>query len=186
MKINEKTKKAESGFAVELFYWAQALAVCLVVLVLINTFFFRMSGVVGSSMVPTLHESERVILRVFGYNEPKRGDIVVVSAPNFDDDPLVKRIIAVGGDEISIDDATGQVTVNGEIQYEPYIKEMIRDNGDWDYPVTVPDGFVFFMGDNRNGSSDSRNSEIGMQPVSNIIGKVIFRIWPLKSIGAVK
>ena len=137
-------------------------------------------------MVPTLHEKDRVLLRVAGYNNPKKGDIVVVSAPQFDDGPLVKRIIAVGGDNLDIDRATGMVSINGEVQYEPYISELIRDAGDWDYPIKVPEGFVFFMGDNRNGSTDSRDSEVGMQPVSNVIGKVFYRVWPIKDFGAVK
>lgn len=185
-KTIENTKEKNGGFVAELFFWAQALAISLVALVVINIFFFRMSGVVGTSMVPTLDQADRVLMRVIGYNDPQRGDIVVVSAPQFDEDPLVKRIIAVGGDELDIDSATGTVTVNGVVQYEPYINELIRDSGDWTYPVTVPEGFVFFMGDNRNASTDSRDMIVGMQPVSNVIGKVFFRVWPISSFGAVK
>lgn len=186
MEEKIKTKSIDGGIVTELFFWAQALAMSLVALVIINIFFFRMSGVVGSSMVPTLNEADRVLLRIIGYDDPQRGDIVVVSAPQFDEDPLVKRIIAVGGDELDIDSATGSVSINGVVQYEPYINELIRNSGDWNYPITVPEGFVFFMGDNRNGSTDSRDIEVGMQPVSNVIGKVFFRIWPIKDIGAVK
>lgn len=177
---------APSKLAVELFFWAQALVVSLIVLVIINVFFFRISGVVGSSMYPTLHGKDRVIMRVVGYNEPKRGDIVVVIAPEYDDGaPLVKRIIAVGGDVLDIDRATGTVTVNGEILDEPYINEMIVNMGDFDYPLTIEDGYVFFMGDNRNHSSDSRWKMIGPQPYSNVVGKVFFRVYPFSSIGIV-
>ena len=186
MEENKNQKGIDGGVATEVFFWAQALAVSLVVLVIINLFFFRMTGVVGGSMIPTLHEKDRVLVRVIGYNNPQRGDIVVVNAPQYEQGPLVKRIIGVGGDVIDIDKYTGAVYINGEEQYEPYISELIRNRGDMDYPVTVPDGFVFFMGDNRNGSTDSRNSAIGMQPVSNIIGKVFYRIWPIQDIGAVK
>ncbi|MBQ2865471.1 MAG: signal peptidase I [Clostridia bacterium] len=186
MEENKKQKNKDGGLATEAFFWAQALAVSLVVLIIVNIFFFRMSGVMGGSMEPTLHETDRVLLRVIGYSEPQRGDIVVVSAPQYKQGPLVKRIIAVGGDVIDIDAVTGEVYINGELQYEPYISELIRKRGDMDYPVTVPEGFVFFMGDNRNGSTDSRDSSIGMQPVSNIIGKVFFRIWPLKDFGVVR
>ena len=186
MEENKNQKGMDGGVATEVFFWAQALAVSLVVLVIINLFFFRMTGVVGGSMIPTLHEKDRVLVRVIGYNNPQRGDIVVVNAPQYEQGPLVKRIIGVGGDVIDIDKYTGAVYINGEEQYEPYISELIRNRGDMDYPVTVPDGFVFFMGDNRNGSTDSRNSAIGMQPVSNIIGKVFYRIWPIQDIGAVK
>lgn len=186
MEENRNQKSTDGGVATEIFFWAQALAFTLVVLVIINLFFFRMTGVVGGSMNPTLEEKDRVLVRVIGYDDPQRGDIVVVNAPMYEQGPLVKRIIGVGGDVIDIDKDTGAVYINGEEQYEPYISELIRKRGDMDYPVTVPEGFVFFMGDNRNGSTDSRNSVIGMQPVSNIIGKVFFRIWPIKDIGAVK
>ena len=186
MKEKKNVDKSEGKFATELFFWAQALVLSLVVLVLFNVFFFRVSSVVGSSMEPTLQNGDRVFLRIIGYTEPKRGDIVVIQAPEFDDDPIVKRIIAVGGDEIKID-FFGNVYINGEVQYEPYILETISPNslGDQVYPMTIPEGYVFFMGDNRNGSTDSRESIIGIQPVSNIIGKVEGRIWPLNKIGGV-
>lgn len=186
MSEESKTRKnVQEKTATELFFWAQALVFSLVVLVVINIFFFRISGVVGSSMYPTLHEGDRVIMRVINY-KPQRGDIVVVVAPEYDDGaPLVKRIIAVGGDVIDINSATGAVTVNGEELYEPYINELIRDSGSFAYPMTVDDGYVFFMGDNRNHSTDSRSWMIGPQPESNVVGKVIFRVFPLKSIGKV-
>ncbi len=186
MKERKTINKIESKFATELFFWAQALVISLVVLVLFNVFFFRISGVVGSSMEPTLQNGDRVFLRIIGYNEPQRGDIVVIQAPEFDDDPIVKRIIAVGGDEINID-FLGQVYINGELQYEPYILETISPNklGNQIYPLTIPEGYVFFMGDNRNGSTDSRETIVGMQPISNIIGKVEGRIWPLNKLGGV-
>ena len=126
MEENKNQKSIDGGLATEVFFWAQALAVSLVVLVLINLFFFRMTGVVGSSMYPTLEQSDRVLIRVIGYDEPKRGDIVVVNAPMYEQGPLVKRIIGVGGDVIDIDKNTGAVYINGEEQYEPYISELIR------------------------------------------------------------
>ena len=148
MKENKNVNKSEGKFATELFFWAQALVLSLVILVLFNVFFFRVSGVVGSSMEPTLQNGDRVFLRIIGYTEPQRGDIVVLQAPEFDDDPIVKRIIAVGGDEIKID-FFGNVYINGEVQYEPYILETISPNslGDQVYPMTIPEGYVFFMGD---------------------------------------
>lgn len=178
--------KNENKFVSELFFWAQALVLSLVVLVLFNVFFFRISGVVGSSMEPTLQNGDRVALRIIGYSQPQRGDIVVVQAPLFDSDPLVKRIIAVGGDEITID-IMGQLYINGELQYEPYILEEISTEniGDQNYPLVIPEGYVFFMGDNRNGSTDSRDRIVGIQPISNIIGKVEARIWPINKLGGV-
>lgn len=182
--MNSTTSENGSKFATELFFWAQALVLSLVVLVLFNVFFFRISGVVGSSMEPTLQNGDRILLRIIGYSEPERGDIVVVQAPQFDNEPLVKRIIAVGGDEININNL-GEVYINGELQYEPYILETINSAniGNQVYPLVIPEGYVFFMGDNRNGSTDSRESYVGIQPVSNIIGKVESRIWPINKIG---
>ena len=178
------TSENGSKFATELFFWAQALVLSLVVLVLFNVFFFRISGVVGSSMEPTLQNGDRILLRVIGYSAPQRGDIVVVQAPEFDDEPLVKRIIAVAGDEININNL-GDVYINGELQYEPYVLETIDSAhiGDQVYPLVIPEGYVFFMGDNRNGSTDSRDKYVGIQPISNIIGKVELRIWPINKIG---
>ena len=185
MPVKNTKTSSSSKLVTELFFWAQALVISLVVLVLVNIFFFRISGVVGSSMYPTLHEGDRVLLRVIGY-KPQRGDIVVVVAPAYDEGaPLVKRVIAVGGDVIDIDRATGAVTVNGTELSEPYINEMISNMGDFDYPLTIEDGYVFFMGDNRNHSSDSRWRMIGPQPETNVVGKVFFRILPFKSIGKV-
>ena len=186
MEENKNQKGMDGGVATEVFFWAQALAVSLVVLVIINLFFFRMTGVVGGSMIPTLHEKDRVLVRVIGYNNPQRGDIVVVNAPQYEQGPLVKRIIGVGGDVIDIDKYTGAVYINGEEQYEPYISELIRNRGDMDYPVTVPDGFVFFMGDNRNGSTDSRSLMVGQIAEDRVIGKALFRVFPLHKIGGVK
>lgn len=183
MKQSKIKNGKAGGFASELFFWAQALVLSIILLVLFNVFFFRISGVVGSSMVPTLEDGDRVILKVFGYDNPQRGDIVVIKADDFGDVPLVKRVIAVGGDELIVDATTGTVTINGEIQYEPYIKERMTKGGILDYPLYIPEGYVFIMGDNRNGSTDSR--EIGVQPISNIIGKVTYRLWPLSKLGGV-
>ena len=183
----DKNKETSGGrkLTAELFFWGQALVLSLVVLVTVNIFFFRISGVQGESMYPTLYNKDRVIARVVGYNDPERGDIIVVSVPEYEDDPLVKRIIAVGGDEIDIDRLTGVVYVNGEPLDEPYINETIRNFGNITYPQVVKEGYVFFMGDNRNKSTDSRWSYVGEQPVSNIIGKVIFRVFPLSRVGKV-
>ncbi|MBQ5760311.1 MAG: signal peptidase I [Clostridia bacterium] len=184
--MNEKDKKTEenkekTSAALELFGWAQSLIWALLVLVFISSFFVRISGVSGDSMYPTLHWGDRMLLRL-NYNEPQRGDIVVIMAPEFDEEPLVKRIIAVGGDEIDIDDE-GNVWVNGEQLFEPYINEQYFNGGSMTYPFYVPEGEVFVMGDNRNYSADSRAEYIGALKVEDIIGRVFFRMWPISSFG---
>ncbi len=157
----------------------------LVTLVIVNTYVVRISGVKGTSMFPTLLDGERVLVQVAGYSTPEKGDIVVVIADNFDDEPLVKRVIGIAGDIIDIDPSNGDVTVNGDVLYEPYINAKILNRGNHEYPYTVPEGCIFVMGDNRNHSSDSRVESIGAIPYDNIIGKVFFSIWPISIFGKI-
>lgn len=172
----------------DLFDWAEALVYALAVLVVICAFFVRLSGVVGSSMYPTLHEGDQLLISSFGYDEPERGDIVVLMADGFMDEPLVKRVIALGGDTVEIDGEEGVVYVNGEALYEPYINDLAGQDmytGDLTGAFTVPEGEVFVMGDNRNGSSDSRKLyEVGTIPYEKIVGKAIFRIFPFSRVGS--
>ena len=195
MAENKSTGKrlADDGKAVkktspvtDLFYWAEALVFALTFLVLLSVFFVRFSGVDGSSMLPTLVDNDQVLVQIVGYDEPERGDIVVVYAPYFENEPLVKRVIAKGGDIVDIDPDSGMVSVNGEQLVEPYINETILNIGTVSYPYEVPKGRVFVMGDNRNHSSDSRLAEIGALPYENIIGKVFFRIFPFTRLGTVQ
>ncbi len=195
MAENKSTGKrlADDGKAVkktspvtDLFYWAEALVFALTFLVLLSVFFVRFSGVDGSSMLPTLVDNDQVLVQIVGYDEPERGDIVVVYAPYFENEPLVKRVIAKGGDIVDIDPDSGMVSVNGEQLVEPYINETILNIGTVSYPYEVPEGRVFVMGDNRNHSSDSRLAEIGALPYENIIGKVFFRIFPFTRLGTVQ
>lgn len=172
----------------DLFDWAEALVYALAVLVVICAFFVRLSGVEGSSMYPTLREGDQLLISSFGYGEPERGDIVVLMADGFMDEPLVKRVIALGGDTVEIDGEAGTVYVNGEALYEPYINDLAGQmmyTGDLTGAFTVPEGEVFVMGDNRNGSSDSRKLyEIGTIPYEKIVGKAIFRIFPFSRVGS--
>ena len=170
-KVRAAQKEKPDG-ASELYFWAQALAFALAFLVLVNTFFFRLSGVHGSSMYDTLEDGDQLILQVIGYHEPQRGDIIVCTSDAFGGEALVKRVIAV---------------LNGETLYEPYIYELIRSEkrGNQRYPVTVDEGCIFVMGDNRNGSTDSRYTEVGQISCQRVIGKALFRIWPLNKLGGV-
>lgn len=180
-KKTEEQENKKTSAALELFGWAQSLIWALLVLVVISSFFVRISGVSGDSMFPTLHNLDRVLVEL-NYNEPVRGDMIVVMAPHFDDEPLVKRIIGIEGDEIDIDDE-GNVWVNGELILEPYINEQDFNGGSVTYPFYVPEGHVFVMGDNRNHSADSRADYIGALKTDDIIGRVFFRIWPMESFG---
>lgn len=182
----DKSDKEKTSVVSDLFYWGEALVFALTFLVILSVFFVRFSGVDGSSMLPTLVDHDQVLVQIAGYDEPEKGDIVVVYAPYYENEPLVKRVIAKGGDTISIDPVTGMVSVNGEELVEPYIAEAIRSTGSLSYPYEVPENHAFVMGDNRNHSSDSRLAEIGALPYENIIGKVFFRVFPFTRIGTVQ
>ncbi len=173
--------------AKEFFFWAQALTVVLTVLVCVNTFFLRLSGVVGSSMYDTLEQRDQVVLQIAGYDEPQRGDIIVCTSDAFGGEALVKRVIALEGDTLDIA-ADGHVILNGAVLTEPYIYELISPNkhGDQVYPFTVSEGHVFVMGDNRNGSTDSRWQDVDEIDCERVVGKVLFRVWPLNKIGGVR
>ena len=107
-----------------------------------------------------------------------QGDVVIVDSYTSYGKPLVKRVIAKGGDTISIDYSTGAVTVNGELLQEDYIAEPTYLGYDVEFPYTVPEGTVFVMGDNRNRSADSRYASIGQIEESQVIGKVLCILFP--------
>ncbi len=138
---------------------------------------FRVIGVEGDSMFPTLHDGDWVAVSGLSLNID-RGDIVISTQPWERNVPIVKRVIAVGGDTVDIDFATGTVYVNGEVQYEPYINSPTTFSYDVKFPVTVPKGTVFLMGDNRGESLDSRSSKIGFVDERYILGEVYMRIFP--------
>ena len=117
---------------------------------------------------------------------PKAGDVVILDENTGLDEALVKRVIATEGQTVNIDEQ-GYVKVDGIYIDEPYIAEPIAEDrrGDHDYPVEVPEGCVFVMGDNRNHSTDSRSSQVSFVPVEDVVGKVVFRILPLNQIGVI-
>ena len=167
------------------FEWYEALISAALVLVLVFSFFFRIIQVDGASMVPTLQNGDKLIVWGAGY-EPQRGDVVIVDSYTAYGKPLVKRVIAKGGDTISIDYASGIVTVNGEVLDEDYIAEPTYLGYDVEFPYTVPEGTVFVMGDNRNNSLDSRSSYVGCIDERDILGKVLVSFLPFSDFGVVK
>jgi len=181
--IGEEQQEQEA-VGTELFDWAKALATAVVIIVLIFTFFFRIVGVEGTSMVPTLNEGDRLVIRCVGY-EPQAGDIVVLTKRQFADESIVKRVIATEGQEVDIDFATGEVRVDGVPLDEPYILEPTHHQGSLTYPYTVEEGCIFVMGDNRNGSTDSRWASIASVDRRMVIGGLVLRVWPFGAFGAV-
>ena len=165
--------------------WYEALISAALVLVLVFSFFFRIIQVDGSSMVPTLVNGDKLIVWGAGYT-PQRGDVVIVDSYTSYGKPLVKRVIAKGGDTVSIDYATGTVAVNGEVLQEDYIAEPTYLGYDVTFPYTVPEGTVFVMGDNRNQSLDSRSTYVGCIDERDILGKVLVCFMPFTDFGVVK
>lgn len=166
--------------------WIQCLTSALIVCVVIFLFFIRVIDVRGTSMNPTLNNQDKMLVSDLFY-KPKAGDIVVFKKDQYDPDKaLVKRVIATEGQEINIDFDKGIVYVDGQAIEEDYISELTTTKLDFIGPQTVPDGCVFVMGDNRNMSTDSRKSEIGMVDNRLIIGKVYCVIFPLTSFGMVE
>lgn len=196
--LDENKKEASS--AEDYLDWVETIVCAFFVVILIFTFILRVANVDGESMLPTLVDGDRLVVSHLFY-EPAQGDIVIVNNINghvynsaneletvagIDSKPkaIVKRVVAVGGQTVNINFETGEVSVNGTVIDEPYINELTKmDEGGHQYPVTVPVGYVFVMGDNRMNSTDSRDGRVGFVAEEDILGKVLLRIFPFDSIG---
>jgi signal peptidase I len=176
---NEKIKK-------ELIEWIKTI-VGACILAFIITQFIRPTIVNGQSMYPTLDNNDYLIINRMAYKvgEPQRGDIIVFSTDLKQDNgktkDLVKRIIAVEGDHLRIEDS--KVYVNDELLDEPYIYDNYTDGYE---DVIIPEGMLFAMGDNRENSKDSRSSDVGLISEDEVMGKVMVRLFPFNKIGTVK
>ena len=147
------------------------------VAVLVATFFLPVLQIYGSSMSPTLNDGD--ILVSVKSSDFERQDIVGFY---YNNKILVKRVIDRSGEWVAIDEA-GNVTVNGEVLEEPYLIDRALGECDLEMPYQVPEGKLFVMGDHRSVSVDSRSSAVGCVSEEQIVGKLVFRIWPLSAIG---
>ena len=176
-----KAKPNTRVYVSALYDWVEAAVFSLICVVVVFTFFFRIVGVDGKSMMDTLMHKDRLILASAFYT-PKHGDIVVIN--RYAEEPLIKRVIAMGGDELQIDPDTHIVLLNGEELDEPYVHyDTVLE--DFRGPITIPEGYVFVMGDNRWHSSDSRSSIIGLVDTRRILGHALMRLTPFDKMGAV-
>ncbi len=171
----------------EIFEWVVAIVIALAAAFIIKTFLFTFVTVEGPSMESTLHTGDRLFVTRLNY-VPKTGDIVVFHPKQYNestnnDKPFVKRVIATAGQTVYIDKSNGAVYIDDVQLNEPYLHVSTGFVGDVDFPVTVPDGCIFVLGDNRGNSHDSRSSDIGMIDIRDCLGKAQFRIWPVTQIG---
>lgn len=172
----------------------EMMMISLLVVGLVFTYLLHITRVSGDSMMDTLRSGDTVILSAF-YGSAENGDIVVINADEsvtLDNSGalkssigmnkyIVKRIIATGGQTVDIDFSSGSVYVDGERLNEPYLSSLTHlDEGGFtgDYPLTVPEGYVFVMGDNRRVSLDSRSDRLGFVKEEKIIGEVLFGVSP--------
>ena len=177
MGEKQQEEKRENGR--ELYEWVQALVGSVLVVVLVFTFVIRLIGVDGHSMVPTLQDGDRLLgLNSMLDDDYKYGDIVVLRKDTFLEEPIVKRVIATEGQTVDIDFSSGSVYVDGVLLKEDYIHELTFLEEGTEFPLTVPEGSVFVMGDNRNHSSDSRDSRLGTVDTRYVIGKAVFLAFP--------
>lgn len=190
----ESEKKGKRGALQTVFDYFETFCFAVALMMVLLLFVFRYVSVDGSSMRETLHDRDKLIISNLFYT-PKTGDIVVVNPENHSpsDNPIIKRVIATGGQKVYIDYANWEVYVDGVKLDEPYINAMREEErrrygegvgmskGDvprFQREFTVEDGKVFVMGDNRNNSHDSRYADYGEIGVNRILGRVLFRVFP--------
>jgi len=164
----------------QLFIETRDILVILLIFMLIYILCFRVVIVVGGSMFDTLVDGDRLLLISSTlYKNPQYGDVIVVSKDSFrGGECFVKRVIATEGQTVDIDFTTGDVFVDGALLEEEYIYSPTMLDEGIDFPLTVEEGCIFVMGDNRMDSKDSRSVEIGQVDCREILGKAIFLLFP--------
>ncbi len=178
------------SFRLGVYSWLQPLVLALAVLILMSVFVGRIIGVDGSSMLPTLHDHDMLVLQSLGY-KPAQGDIVVLTQRSFSDKPIVKRVIATGGQTVDVDYAANTVTVTDkdgsrQVLDEPYLGEPMRQPPSLSNThIEVPDGSICVFGDNRNNSTDSRFPSVGTVDERCVIGRAVLILLPFQRFGVI-
>lgn len=189
---------ASKPFAADFFEFFEMFVISAIIVTILFSFCMRLCKVVGQSMESTLFEGETLVVSDLFY-KPACGDIIVFHHTSEEypslNEPIVKRVIATGGEYVSIDVGENTLTVtvydsnmqNPRVLDEDYTQYVDRfvTGSIHDYPVQVPEGYLFVMGDNRNHSTDSRSSLISFVDERCVLGKVILRLTPFSKIGSV-
>ena len=167
----------------KIYDFVETICLSALTVTFVMVFLFRVVSVDGESMTNTLQNNDRLIITTL-YSDLQRGDVVVTDNSNGTGKLLIKRVVAVAGDTIRIDYSSGQVYLNGSVLSEEYIREPMAVSNREPLEVTVPRGQVFLMGDNRNNSTDSRDSRVGCVDERDIMGAAVLRMLPFGKIGA--
>lgn len=190
---DEFAEDIKPNYQNEIVEWLGVIASALIIVVVLFGFVFRVAIINGDSMKNTLYNADVVVISNFNYT-PKQGDVVVVSrnventpeSTEQENGPIIKRVIATEFQIVNIDFESGTVYVDNEPIDEPYISTPTTDQYDVQFPVTVPEGCIFVLGDNRAVSLDSRNSRIGdggMIDTRYVLGHAVYRVFPFNRIG---
>ena len=161
------------------YEWIRALLGVAVSIILVFTFAVRIVSVSGESMRETLQDGDRLlVVNALWCGDYRPGDIVIVGQAFSNQETIVKRVVATAGQTVDIDFETGSVYVDGVELDEPYIRERTYTPEGTEFPLTVPEGCVFVLGDNRNDSKDSRHIELGAVDTRKILGKAVWLLIP--------
>lgn len=192
MELTEQTaKKEKQNIALSMLEFFEIIVFAITAVILIFSFVMRICVVKGDSMNPTLIDGERLLVTDAFY-EPEYGDVIVFHQTGaVYNEPMVKRVIAVGGETVDIDFNTWKVTITDKtglsrVLSEPYVQFVGYPlTSNLSYPLYVPEGYVFVMGDNRFNSADSRLNTIGLVDERRILGKAILRVAPFDKFGPI-
>ncbi len=184
-EIRRTSGEKETSVLKELFGWVLYIVVIIAAVYLIITYVGQRTKVSGHSMEPTLQNGDNLIVDKLSYRfrDPERYEIIVFPFKYADETYYIKRIIGLPGDTIQVKE--GYVYLNGEKLEEDFEKVEKGREGIASEPITLGDDEYFVMGDNRNKSSDSRDSSVGVLTRDDLIGRAWIRIWPLDSIGVI-
>ncbi len=182
-----RSKRSSRSSTRNMVEWALVIVGAIVVAFLVKTFLVQAFQIPSASMHPTLLEGDRVLVNKLSYDlhDVNRGDVVVFARPKSmnagpnDPDDLIKRVIGLPGDTVQTKD--GHVYIDGRELDEPYLAEDTVSDG-IDDPVTIPEGHLWVMGDNRGDSQDSR--VFGPIPEDDVVGRAFLIMWPLSRIGS--